>query len=272
MSQVQNSKNPAISGEQYRLAQAVLSGTYYSPTGMTTKVAREIVERTPKKLRSEFMKRNPGLFNHHSLIGEDEMEQVEELTRDFHGRDPIETIQLSLPEYYHDDLAELGRLVELAICDPEDNKFIVTLDFGSELDQDEDSEDEDEDEEDEESDEDSESDEDEDEDEVILCSTPDRKQLVLIGGDQELDLEEFDWLSNEERDKDLVEIGPIYSICYFTDKHHLSGPKSQKSGVPYDHKFGEDNGKKPMLVYDQDNQRCLIVGGTYRVEKEGIKN
>jgi hypothetical protein len=50
-------ENPAVSAEQYRLAQAVLSGTARD-THMPVDVAREIVGRTPAKLRSEY-NRNP---------------------------------------------------------------------------------------------------------------------------------------------------------------------------------------------------------------------
>ena len=46
--------NPAVSPEQYRLAQAVLHGTVRGPVRMTKKVARELVERTPENLRSEW--------------------------------------------------------------------------------------------------------------------------------------------------------------------------------------------------------------------------
>ena len=52
--------NPAASAEQYRLAQAVLSGTARD-TRMSVKAAREIVDRTPARLRSEYSKyTNPG--------------------------------------------------------------------------------------------------------------------------------------------------------------------------------------------------------------------
>lgn len=50
-------QNPAVSAEQYRLAQAVLSGTARD-TRMSVKAAREIVEKTPARLRSEYSK-NP---------------------------------------------------------------------------------------------------------------------------------------------------------------------------------------------------------------------
>jgi hypothetical protein len=55
--------NPAVSPEQYRLAQAVLSGT--ARTGhMSVEAAREIVDKTPKKLRSEYSRftQNPTGF------------------------------------------------------------------------------------------------------------------------------------------------------------------------------------------------------------------
>jgi hypothetical protein len=53
-------ENPAVSGAQYRLAQAVLSGTARQ-THMSKEAAREIVDRTPASLRSRFSKRNPAL-------------------------------------------------------------------------------------------------------------------------------------------------------------------------------------------------------------------
>ena len=52
-------ENPATSPEQYRLAQAVLSGTARG-AHMPVKVAREIVEKTPAAMRSEYMRTNPG--------------------------------------------------------------------------------------------------------------------------------------------------------------------------------------------------------------------
>ena len=52
--------NPAKSAAQYREAQAVLHGTARSATSMTKKVAKELIDATPAKLRSAFMKRrNP---------------------------------------------------------------------------------------------------------------------------------------------------------------------------------------------------------------------
>ena len=66
--------NPAVSAEQYRLAQAVLSGTARDAR-MPVSVAREIVDRTPAHLRSEYSRytENPGgveveLTKHHHFL------------------------------------------------------------------------------------------------------------------------------------------------------------------------------------------------------------
>lgn len=55
---------PAVSARQYRLAEAVLSGTARGPVRMSKAVAKEIVDRTPAKQRSAFMVRvNPSDAN-----------------------------------------------------------------------------------------------------------------------------------------------------------------------------------------------------------------
>ncbi len=63
-------ENPAASPEQYRLAQAVLSGTARE-TGMDPATAREIVERTPAGLRSEYSRytTNPDYRQEFSAFG-----------------------------------------------------------------------------------------------------------------------------------------------------------------------------------------------------------
>ena len=53
--------NPAKSATQYRLAQAVLSGTARQ-TRMSRKVAQEIIDRTPARLRSEYSRSNPSAY------------------------------------------------------------------------------------------------------------------------------------------------------------------------------------------------------------------
>lgn len=51
-------RNPAVSAKQYRLAEAVLHGTARTPTRMSKKVAKEIVDQTPAAQRSAFMQQH----------------------------------------------------------------------------------------------------------------------------------------------------------------------------------------------------------------------
>jgi hypothetical protein len=55
----QGRDNPAVSAAQYRLAEAVAHGTARTKTSMTKAAAQEIIDRTPARLRSEFMRQNP---------------------------------------------------------------------------------------------------------------------------------------------------------------------------------------------------------------------
>jgi hypothetical protein len=94
-------RNPAESAKQYRLAQAVLSGTSRAKS-MTKKAAQEIVDRTPAKLRRLFMKQNP----------EDAAAQLSEA---WHGR-PAKTATDHIDViHYHGVLTDLGRLKEITV-------------------------------------------------------------------------------------------------------------------------------------------------------------
>lgn len=174
---------------------------------------------------------NPALLNH---LGFGEA-TAEQLAEEFHGRQPLDEVYVEEEEEYRSDLTKLGDLKELEILDRKGKYTIpIQLDTGTEL-----------------------------------ASTPDGKQLIVIGDVRGLDLDRLE-VSRAEQQKDLVEIGPIYTVTYFTDKHHLSGPKYQKDGCEYWHQFGENSGNRPSLVYDKLNGKLLVVGGSYRVKDVGI--
>lgn len=335
--------NPAISASQYGMAQAVLSGLSKS---MPVRVARELVDKTPKKLREKFAKElakrrkirgNPTVdieairhklvhavteydrkqstkpgYNMYALpqylrsiqenvipalisgksirqailsgfngrlataalksVGEpaitkeearwnpgdieeglegleDTPENAEELSQLFHGRPSTEIIELDEIETYENNLAQLGVLVELEILVGDDKDEVVPINWNYNNPK----------------------------ERVLLCSTPDGKNILFIGGDQELDLEalaeqgaEIDWAIDTS--KRYIEIGPVHTISYFADKHHLEGGEDQKKGSEYIHEFGEEDGVRPDLVYDTKDKRMMLTGGSYLVEEEGIKN
>lgn len=193
-----------------------------------------------KSLKGEVRQKqqgNPGL-------DEDNYEAATSLAEGFHGR-PSRYIEDVLEiERYRTKLAHLGDLVEFEIID-KSGKKVIPISFPAR----------------------------DSGDRVSVSATPDRYQILLTGGNQEIDLEEMEDLSDNEKRKDYVCIGEVFSISYFADKYHLEGPKYQKDGTEYIHKFGEeDGGERPKLMYDTLNSRMILIGGSYEVRDEGIYN
>jgi len=63
--------------------------------------------------------------------------------------------------------------------------------------------------------------------------------------------------------RELVELGKLEAVTYSTKK-------GDEGLQHYEHAFGEDGGKKPVLAMDPDTDRLHVVGGDYRVEDRGI--
>lgn len=100
---------------------------------------------------------------------------------------------------------------------------------------------------------------------VQLAASPDGGQLYFVGGDQALDLAAIGL--KKQLPKDHVVIGECDYIEYHTTKDfHDFEP------VDYHHRFGEKTGETPTLCYDVLNQKLYLVGGAYRVKREGIVN
>jgi hypothetical protein len=174
-------------------------------------------------------------------IGEDTAKQVSE---GFHGRKTEYVEDIIEIEKYRTKLAHLGDLVEFEILD-RGGRAVIPIEF----------------------------EEHDTEGHVSVGATPDRAQILLSGGDQCLDLDSFTDLSENEKRKDYVRIGEVYSISYYTDKHHLTGPKYQEKGTEYIHVFGEEEGgERPVLIYDRLNERLMLIGGSYEIRDEGIWN
>lgn len=176
-------------------------------------------------------------------IGLDDESRAELLAQEFHGRPVRETIELEEREVYDTDVSGLGLLKELEIL-MEDGESVIPIRFSDD------------------------NDPTIDEDTVFVVSNPAGTNLEFIGGDQDIDWQRMDGASPE--DKYLVWVGPVYSITYYTDKHHLSGPKSQANGTPYNHEFGDEGGELPCLIFDRQNRKLLLVGGEYTITPEGI--
>ena len=109
---------------------------------------------------------------------------------------------------------------------------------------------------------------------AMLCGNERMTQLYIEGGDQEVDLAEFE-IGEPYHDKE--ELGKIKKLFYFTDKTHLG---DQGGEAVYHHKLGEEKKTRmglrivvqPTLVYDVRNKALEIIGGEYVIEPEGIRN
>lgn len=183
--------------------------------------------------RAKATRNNPGI------------QDAEVLSTKFHGRNPINSVTILESESYSTNLAQLGELVELEVMSSEDSEEVVPIEFGRD-----------------------------NGNMIRLCSTPDGRQLEFVGGDQFLKLEDFEDAGLQlDTGKRSVVIGPVFSISYFADKHHLQGPKQQSKGIEYIHEFSEESGNpRPVLVYDKVDKHMKLIGGSYRVEEEGIKD
>lgn len=96
----------------------------------------------------------------------------------------------------------------------------------------------------------------------VAC-TPDGLNIYFVGGRQTVNLDQIEI----ESDKDYVELGECTLIRYFTKKgFHNFDP------INYWHRFGEEDGIKPMLAYDAQNEKLFLIGGNYQARPEGIVN
>jgi hypothetical protein len=105
-----------------------------------------------------------------------------------------------------------------------------------------------------------------DSDAPVLASSPDGRQLYIVGGDQSLDLSALR-MSGPKWERDSMVLGVLDEFTYRTKKGFDNFKMSD-----YYHHAGEESGVQPMLVYDNINRRLSIVGGQYRITPRGVEN
>jgi hypothetical protein len=92
-----------------------------------------------------------------------------------------------------------------------------------------------------------------------------RTQLYVQGGDQAVHLGDFG-ISKPYHDYEIL--GYLVRVIYHTTKDHLTPETGGEAD--YDHRFGGEGKRLPMVVYDVLNDQFLIVGGDYTISPEGI--
>lgn len=96
---------------------------------------------------------------------------------------------------------------------------------------------------------------------TLLCANESGSQLYLVGGDQTIDLDALKF-SEIEQAKELITIGECYFVSYLTQKDF-----DKFETIVYEHELGEESGVLPTLIYDRLNQRLLLSGGEYHIER-----
>jgi hypothetical protein len=249
-------KNPAVDAAQYRLAQAVLHGTARTKTSMSKAAAKELIEKTPARLRSQFMKSNAGKKSWrktkkaaHKRLGlqrkknparRNPEEIAAEAYREFHGKDPEKVFDVDTRMHYHSVLAGMARLKFIDVKRADGG--ITTIHFDKN---------------------------------THLAENEHQTQLFIVGGDQSVNLKDFGISVPHE----MQVLGKAVEIGYFTDKKHLISKDGGKG--TYVHPFGytrNGNGREvkvkqsdpPTLIYDTRNKLLSFAGGSYTIKPEGI--
>lgn len=183
-------------------------------------------------------------------VGEGGFQEAMRMNERFHGRPTREIMEAVENYHWVRNQAVLGQLIELVIT--RDYQKGIPIRFGEET-----------------------NDNVSDDTRPLLTCDPQGQQLYVVDtkySDQSFDPEELG-IRDDERKHQFCIVGDIFSITYFADKHHLEGPKEEQArGTSYEHEFGEEGGHCPCLVYDYENRKVMIIGGTYKVESEGIRN
>lgn len=210
-----------------------LRASYSGGKGIHWFMRREQENPRRKKNAAELVIFNPRKGKRRKKkLNPDEMQEAIALYQQFHGAAPEEILKIQETEAARSTYTGLGDLVQLLQKAP--NGRTLELKFSNA-------------------------------DAVLVASNAKGTQLYLIGGNQNLNgaLEEF----GADTSKDFVELGECLSIVYFTRKE-FDGMQP----IEYKHKFGEEGGAPPMLVYNKVQKRMIFAGGDYTIEAPGIIN
>ena len=177
----------------------------------------------------------PGVESQMERNPNSESQSAAALYEQFHGRPSSETLEYREEVEFADDLAALGDLVDIVIATL--SGYRATLVFpesGAGV--------------------------------VKLSSTGDGKQLHLVGGEQDVELEKIH-MNGSKWLRDKMVLGQIEKITYRTRKAH-----DNYKDVEYFHHAGEETGERPYLLYDSVNKALEIAGGQYHAQQAGLVN
>lgn len=98
---------------------------------------------------------------------------------------------------------------------------------------------------------------------VKLASSPEGRQLYLIGGSQDISSQLDSW-DAIDTSKDFIDLGDCTFVVYDARKVHDGFRPTQ-----WVHQFGEDTGALPRLMFDTLKKTLFLIGGEYFIDTKG---
>jgi hypothetical protein len=171
------------------------------------------------------------------------LDTAQEAYRGFHGHAATKTTVLEDRENFHSVVWSIGELVKLFIKVPADRRQvglsnIVELAFDFEISK-----------------------------PTFVTANESRNQIFFDGGDQRVDLKLFGIDPKTAHEEEVL--GQLTRAWYFTNKTHLG---AEGGRAVYKHKFGEEGGELPTVLYRVRDERLRIAGGSYTIPDEGIRD
>lgn len=172
----------------------------------------------------------------------DRIDEAVQLYETFHGKSPREVIEKHVSAAMRHEYAVLGDLIALGIgeCSVSASRLVGrweecnNITFES--------------------------------DRVKLAGAPDGRQLYFIGGNQNLDSVLSKWEGIDPK-KDFIDLGDCSFVVYEARK-----AAGNFEPIEWVHKFGEEGGTLPRLMYDKLKKNLFLIGGQYTVAAPGIEN
>jgi hypothetical protein len=163
--------------------------------------------------------------------------------QEFHGEGPEGTTTIEWQEHFHTHVWAVGDLVKMYVLLPKSRRQpglgnIVEIAFDYERPK---------------------------EKRTFLDANEKGTQMFIDGGDQRVNVLDF----GIENHLEAVVLGYLKRIDYYTTKKHLG---KEGGTAVYKHIMGEEGGELPTVVYHTIDKKLAVVGGSYTMPTEGIRN
>ena len=104
-------------------------------------------------------------------------------------------------------------------------------------------------------------------DRPVIVTDRTARQIYFVKGDQDIS-DSLHLFVNPVHGGGVLLLGEGRRIDYKARKEHVAKPEQAE----WKHEFGEENGRKPRVLFDTQHKRLLLEGGDYRIDGAWIRN